>query len=299
MRKIIKTEKIYRVPLSPEMEDEPNFAGRVLQSFNEYDRDGNILLEMNYTSDGALNEKNEYTYDPEGRLMSMAIYGEDGDVLEKRAISRDEHGGITGETIVYLDGSEDTVEYRYDGDMLAEKVQFNDDGETENRETYAYEEGHVRIMERFNEDGEKTYRMENSFQNGVIRESRVWNAFEDEEYTMITTFNSEGSKLEECRYDGKNRLIGRNLYEEDDAGRVVSIVEEDREKKNTTEMEYDDHGRLARQVETDANGQLVSEVIRNYDEEGRLSDMEVLYLNRRMGTVVKNFLVYEYEFYDD
>jgi YD repeat-containing protein len=297
MSKIIKSEKIFRAPFHKENEDEPMLSEKALQSYNEYDPQGNLLLEISYDPEGSITEKNEYAWDAAGRLIRSVIYGDDGEILEKTEIHRDGKGNPVQEFIHYLDGSVDKVEYRYENELLKEKIQHNEDDEQESRETYDYEDGRIVLLERYDEEDRLVYQAKNTFENGVIRESRIWSSVEGETYTLVTLFNKEGRRLEECRYDEKEKMIERNLYEEDDKGRVIKVVEEDRNRKNTTELEYNDKDLLVYQVETDVHGQVVSEVHREYDSEGRIAGIDILYLDRRTGVLRRNYLLYEYEYF--
>lgn len=298
MSKKIKSEKIYSLAVAPGEQEQLNMEDALLQSVHEYDPLGNLILEITFNSDGSVNGRNEFVHDDQGNMTGMVIYGEEEEALETRRIYRDERGQIEKEEIIYLDGSVDTVTYMYEDGILKEKVQKNEDEEVEARETYEYEEGKVLQYQRYDEEGEVVYRQENRFDNGVLRESRIWVMEDGETYRQAVTYNGEGRRTEELKYDRKDRLIERNRYEEDETGKVVRVVEENTSRKNTTELKYDQQGRLLEQVETDLHGQIIHRVEREYDDQGVLKSARVNYLNRMTGSLGENFMWYEYEFYD-
>jgi uncharacterized protein YkuJ len=89
MSRKIKSEKIYRVTVIPGKEEETDLSEGILQSHHRYDVLGNLLLEENFSEDGSVTEKNEFTFDEQGRILGSVIYGEDDEALETRKVRRD------------------------------------------------------------------------------------------------------------------------------------------------------------------------------------------------------------------
>jgi hypothetical protein len=298
MSKKIKTEKIYQVPVTSEQQDGVDNSDRILNSVQEYDEKGNLIMEVTYHPDGSISDKNEYTYDENGNLMVSVIYGEEEDALESRKITRDEKGNPVIEEITYLDGSIDEVSYVYEGSLLKEKIQKTGEGDIEVKEIFDYEGDKLTTYEKFNEYDEKVYQIRNIFEDGLLRESEIRSSEDEEPYRQIIEYDESGNRKIELRYNKKDMLVERNVYEADGQGRVVRVIEENPSRKNHTEFSYDDAGRLTHQVEKDMNDKVVSEIHRSYNEDGRLSAARVEYMDRMLGAMRENRLVYEYEYYD-
>ncbi len=295
----IRTEKIYRIPFLEGEEPEPESDEKILQSLREFDKDGNLLLEISYSTEGGINEKNEFQYDRSGKLAKSLIYGDDDEPLESKVIYRDEKQKILKEEIIYLDGSIDIVEYRYQDESLKEKIQKTDEDEIELREVFDYQGDDLKHYERYDEDGRLVYRLDNTFEENKISQTEIFSTENGESTKQLVYFNDSGRREAELRYNSQGKLVEKNTFEEDEEGRVISMTEENLSGKNTTTMSYNNEGRLVSQEETDVNGQLISHLEREYDAEGRPQNARILYLDRRMGTIIENFLVYEYDFFEE
>lgn len=265
----IKSETIYRIDHVPGEEVNFNPDSGYKQSCQEYNPEGRILLELTYTFEGDISDRIEYHYDEKGRLKEALTFGENEELLERKELAWTDGDRISLEIIHYLDGSADFHEFFYDekGNLTGIQVR-NDDDEIEFEETYFYESDLVR-MERRDEDDELVYMMENTYLDGVLRERTIWSAEEEEPYTYVQRFNSAGHREEELRYNSQGQLSERNVYSLDSEGRIISMVEENRLRKNTTEFAYDGKGNVTFQKETDLNGELNHEVFRHYDETGQ------------------------------
>jgi len=267
----IKSETIYRIDHLPGEEIDPDQELNQKQSYREFDKSGNPIIEIAYTQDGEIADKIEYRYDEAGRLLETLVYGDDGDVLERKEEVRDHVGRVIRELTHYLDGTTDTHEYFYDdrGNLTGMQVK-DDENELELSEKYFYEDDRLIKIERFNEGNEVVFRQEDTYVNGVISTRKIWSSEEEEPFTVTHQFNATGHREQELRYNKRDQLIERNIYEEDEHGRVIRIIEENRQRKNTTEFTYDDLGNAVHQVETDLNGDINHEVFRVYSPEGDL-----------------------------
>jgi YD repeat-containing protein len=271
MSKKIKKETIYRLEHLPGEEIDIEQEFDLIQSCREYDESGNLVLEMAYSHDGVIVDKVEYRYDEAGRLIESLIYGEFDDILERRETLRDKDGHVTRELIHYLDGSSDSREYSYDekGNLIELRV-IDDEEELESSEKYFYEGDKVVKVERLDGNNELIFRQEDEYIDGIIGTRKIWSSEEDEPFTLIYKFNATGHREQELRYNSRDQLIERNIYEEDEHGRVIRIIEENKQRKNTTEFSFDEQGNVIRQVETDLNGDLNHEVFRVYNPDGDL-----------------------------
>lgn len=295
----IKSETIYRIDhvpgeeidLSLEFED-------AMQSFNEYDEAGHLVSEIAYTHDGDVADKVEYKYDDEGKLVETLIYGEDDEILERKEISWDENKRIKQEVIHYLDGSEDIHDFYFDenGNLTGIEVK-DDEDELEFSEKYTYAGGKVVKVERWDGDHELLFRQEDEFAEGILIKRTVFSAEESEPHTIIQNFNDRGHREEELRYDSREKLVERNIYEEDENGRLIRMVEENRQRKNTTEFSYDNKGNVIYQKETDLNGNVNHEIWRFYGPGGEPVKTTVEQLARPSMEKRAYTLVYKREIY--
>jgi antitoxin component YwqK of YwqJK toxin-antitoxin module len=298
MSKKIKNETVYRVNHLPGEEIDVSEEHDSKQSYHEFNEDGNLLLEIAYTQDGEVADKIEYRYDKNGRLLETKVYGEDEEVLERKEVVRDNNGRAIREITHYLDGSADIHEYYYNEDGLLTGFQVKDDeDEIESSEKYIYEGDKVVKVERWDGDNELIFSQEDKYENGVILSRKIWSAEDEEPYTFITEYNAAGHRVQERRFNSRDQLIERNIYEEDGNGRVVRIIEENKQRKNTTEFEFDERGNLIHQAETDLNGDLNHEVFRQYSDDGELLITTVEAVVKASGTVRAYSMIFRRDYY--
>jgi antitoxin component YwqK of YwqJK toxin-antitoxin module len=271
----------------------------ILQSSEEYDRNGNPLMEIACNSEGDIVDKNEYRYDGSGNVKETLIYGEDDDILERTVMERNPEGRLIRELVYYLDGSVDTRNFFYDQNgYLTGMEAVDDEDETEYSELYFYEGGKPIRIER-HEDNEIIFSQDDQYENNTIRSRKVWSSEDEEPYTLITEYNSHGRRIKEIRYDSRDNITERNTWEEDENGRVCRVVEENRQRKNTTEISHDEKGNIIYQKEVNVHGEVNHEVYRTYDENGRISRVQVEAVQRNTGEKMAYTLFYVYDYFED
>jgi YD repeat-containing protein len=298
MSKKIKSETIFRFDHMPGEEIDLDQEFDIRQSYHEFDEAGNLILELAYTHDGEIVDKIEYRYDEAGRLVESLIYGEYDDVMERRVAERDNDGRTTREMIHYLDGSADIHEYSYDekGNLISMKA-TDDEDELEFSEKYFYEGDKVVKVERCDGDDKVTFRQEDEYIDGVLRSRKIWSSEDGDPYTLVHQYTGTGRREQELRYNSRDQLIERNIYEEDENGRVVKIVEENKQRKNTTEFTFDEKGNVIRQVETDLNGDLNHEIFRVYNPDGDLIQTRIEAVLKPSGEQRAYSLIYKREMF--
>ena len=292
----IKSETIYRFDHLPGEEIDLDQEFDQKQSYRSFDESGKLLLEIAYTQDGDIADKIEYRYDKAGRLLETLVYGEDDEVLERKEEVRDNEGRVIRELTHYLDGSADTHDYFYDdlGNITGMHVK-DDEDELELSEKYLYEGEKVVKVERWDGDDKVIFRQEDEYVDGIISTRKTWSSEEEEPFTVINQFNATGLREQELRYNSRDQLIERNIFEEDEHGRVIRIIEENKQRKNTTEFSFDDQGNVIHQVETDLNGDLNHEVYRFYSPDGDLLQTTVEAVVKPSGGVRAYSLIYRRE----
>jgi hypothetical protein len=296
MSKKTKNETIYRVHHLPgeEIDFEQELENK--QSYHEFDESGRLILEIAFTQDGDIADKVEYRYDEGGRLLESLVYGEDDEVLERKEVVWNNDDKVIREITHYLDGSADTHEYLYDDHGILTGIQVKDDeDELESSEKYSYESGNVVKVERWNGDNKLVFRQEDEYIDGIIRNRKIWSSEEAEPFTVVHQFNAAGHREQELRYNSRDQLIEQNVYEEDENGRIVRLIEENRQRKNTTEFSFNDKGNVIRQVETDLNGDLNHEVFRVYSPDGEPLQTTVETVIKTTGERVAYSLIYQRE----
>ncbi|NTV84970.1 MAG: hypothetical protein HGA23_11840, partial [Bacteroidales bacterium] len=268
--------------------------------FHVYDENGHLVLEIAYTRDGEIADKVEYRYDGAGKLVETSIYGEDDEVLERKELIWMNDNRIKQEIIHYLDGSQDIHAFFYDetGKLTGMQV-MDDEDELELTENYFYEGDKVVKVERRDGEDEVIFRQEDELENGNLKMRTIWSAEEEEPFTIIQHYNAAGHREEELRYDSREKLVERNLYEADGNGRVLRMVEENKQRKNTTEFSYDEKGNVTYQKETDLNGELNHEVYRYYSPDGEPIKSTVEAVARPSFQKRAYTLIYRREYFQD
>lgn len=293
----IKSETVYRIDHLPgdEINLEDDLDGA--QSYNEFDENGHLVLEIAYTRDGEIADKMEYRHDGD-KLVETLIYGEDDEILERREMIWSDDQRLTQEIVHYLDGSVDIHNFFYDenGNLTGIEVK-DDEDELEYSEKYHYEGDKVVKVEKFNGDDELIFKQEDEYKDGSLRTRTIWSSEDEQAYTLVQHFNPRGHKVEELRYDEDEELIERNVYEEDENGRVVKLVEENKQRKNTSEFDYDEKGNVIHQKETSLTGELNHELWRTYDPDGEIIKTTVEYIGRPSMQLRAYTLIYKREYY--
>ena len=294
----IKSETIYRIDHVPgeEISPDQDLVGK--QTYHVYNEAGHLILEIAYNRDGDIADKMEYRYDEDEKLLETLIYGEDEEVLERKKIIWSDDNRILKETIYYLDGSEDIHEFFYNEKGNLTGIQAKDDeDEIEFSEKYFYEGEKVVKVEKWNGEDELIFKQENEYADNVLTTRTVWSSEEEEPFTVVQNFNARGHREEERRYDSREKLIERNIYEEDENGRVIRMVEENRLRKNTTEFSYDDKGNVTYQKETDLNGEINHEIRRYYGPDNEPVKTTVEMIARPSMQKLAYTLIYRRELY--
>lgn len=267
----LKNETVYRIDHIPGEEIDLDQEFENIHTHREYDAHGNLLMEITYTRDGSVADKILMDYDEKGNLTETRIFDEYGDILERKEVFYFPDNRIQKEMTYYLDGSYDLNEYFYDdnGRLTGMKVK-DDEDEPDYSERYYYDGEDVVKLERYDDEDELIFSQEDKYEEGKLVSRTTWSDEDDEPYTLVQNYSVHGHMVEELRYNSDNELVERNIYEEDENGRVFRLTEENRQRKNTTDFEYDDKGRVAYQKETDLHGDLNHELWRFFGPDGEL-----------------------------
>jgi antitoxin component YwqK of YwqJK toxin-antitoxin module len=297
----LKSESVYRVDLISGEEISQTEIEGTLISYQEYDRNGNIILEERTNPDGSFGEKYEHKYNDQGQLIESILYDEEDEILERKTITWISVDKASDETTHYLDGSSDTLHYIYDTDgKLIEKKLIDDEDELEMREVFEYNDGKLIRNEKFDGSGESVSKYELTYSDGgALTESSFWTSEGGDISTLVTTFFPSGRKASELKYNTGMNLVEKVTFEEDQQGRISRIIEEDPYKKNTTVLDYDEAGNLIRQEETNHEGRMNNHITRIFNESGNLVETKVAAAVRGMDVIHEYKLITEYEYFGD
>ncbi len=277
MTKKIQSITIYRKDLPPEGSDNGNPSEEHIVSRTIYHPEFNkITLEEQYGASGDLEQSTEFTYDEKGFLIREVLKEADGTVMEEKSYEADDHQRIAREYLHYADGSRDTINYAYDDDgNVIRKETVDADGDVEETFEYQYENGKLLHELIRDESDEIISETRYHYEDDRLTEVVSLDGIEGEERNRVYTYNEGGHRESVMLYDAEGNPLERVLLETDEKGRPVKVVEENRQKKNTLHLRYDDHGNVVFQEEFDLKGALVSRVERTYDEAGRLLESRI------------------------
>jgi hypothetical protein len=270
-----------------------------LESNIQLNENGETVSEEKFSVDGELEERNTYVFNEKGKLIEHALLYAAEDATEKRMLVRDDAGKLLKETKYYGGDPGEHTEYAYDdkGEPI-ERKNFDEEGNFISREVYNYDD------------------------KGGLSEQITY----DEKDVVISkvTYSSGADKsIEQCEYDGKNKLLNRTFVKFNDEGKevastqttpegklisaIVTIYDErgnvkERQFKDfyskTTRYQYDDKDRCIMQELFDGNGTLLRKNIYEFDEDGNLTSEQTYEMDTTRGGRDKHFETrYEYEFY--
>lgn len=301
MDKKIKSLSVYRknLVLKSSAADEP-VEEEFLVSESQYEPAfGKLVKETQFGEDGQVEQVMSYTYNENGFLTGEELLEADGSVLEKRSFEPDDQGRIATEFVHYADGSADRIAYVWDENgRVVKKERYDDDDELESAEIFEYD-GPLLVSER-SEDarGELLSQTLNTYENGMLTEVVSENHEEGLWYRKVYRYDESGHRQAATTYNQEGDPVERILFENDDQGRPLQIVDENRRQKNTLRLEYNERGDIIFQDEHDVNGELINSIERSYDELGRLLESHIVVRNLQRAISRSYTLRNEYSFFE-
>jgi hypothetical protein len=128
---------------------------------------------MRYNRQGEFEEMFDYQYDEKGNLVRERYYPAEDDIAEEKTFHRNEAGQISHVLKHYQDGSLDTITHEYnETGLLICCTTTNDEGETEQVETFEWENGEITGHQVTDENGDVIPEPENLIKQGESRVTR-------------------------------------------------------------------------------------------------------------------------------
>ncbi|MDZ7740480.1 MAG: hypothetical protein U5Q03_01645 [Bacteroidota bacterium] len=298
MSRKIKSSSIYRYNyiIQNINADEVDLEEYLYQYF-EYDETGNKILEVNFTPDGAVQDKTEKQYDDAGHLTEQKYFDGEDILAEHLSFERDEKGNILKEYLHYLDGSRDVTTYEYDeeGKLILKSLR-DDEDHLEMKEIYTYQNGKRVLYERYEEE-ELVKKEESGFdEEGNLINSRVTDHLQEDHFRLEHEYEN-GNRIRTFRYDEHDKLIEKLefRYEQEN---VKLVIQQTPAGKVVQQYEHDEKGNILKQEEFNKDNQLNNSIERIYDEDGNPLEAKV-YINLHGQGIDRNYILkYKYQFMD-
>jgi hypothetical protein len=179
--------------------------------YSEFDPEGRPLKEIKYNRQGEFEEMIAYGYDDRGNLVRESYYPEENEIAEEKTFVRNDAGVILHTLKHYQDGSIDTITFEYnEAEELIKRITTTDEGEVEQVETFAWENGEIVDHQIVDEDGELISLPDDS--NIKTSQSRV-------------THNEKGQLVteEELDEDGEVYMTVNRSYDDDGLANEVEV----------------------------------------------------------------------------
>lgn len=270
----------------------------VKSAYAEYDIDGHVLMEISFKPNGDAEQKCVNVYNKQGKLIEELLYNDEGEIDEKKTYEYNEKGNVIRELLYYLDGSFDTATFSYDeNDNLIEKITTDPDNELESKKILTYDKENLTSEISTDAEGNVINEVHIEYdEKGNETEVERYVAADDKTTRTEFFYNEAGKKSEVHTYsDGK--LVSKQFYEMNEKDQLVKIIEEDLYSKSLTDISYDDNGNMTEQLETDENGELNHRIIRKFNENNKLAEVNVT-IDRHGRGVNQNYMIqYQYEYF--
>jgi hypothetical protein len=267
--------------------------------FTEYNKDGNIIKEINFAPDGSTEEYVERKYD-KNQLVEELFYDEDNNLIERKTYQYNKQDKPETETKHYMDGSYDLHEYIYDNEgKLMKKICKDDENIVEQVDYFHYSEDKLIKHESYNDNNELVKKLTYNYDDkGNVSESSIFDEETNDDFRIVNEFNDKSERTGFLKYDSEGNLLEKSNFRYDNHGNIINIIDESPLVLNKTFMKYDSQGNMIMQEEYNENEQLNHRIERKFDPEGNILETRV-FIDYHGEGMNKNYLLkYEYEFFD-
>jgi hypothetical protein len=178
-------------------------------------------------------------FDEKGKLISESNFDFEGQITEK-----------------YV--------YKYENDLLVEKVTFYDETEEAEKEFHAYAQGlRTKTTIQYNEGYEETFIYEYD-QKGRLLSRKSEEEFGEKD---LYEYLNNNIILKQFDEDGNNYSTIRSTL--DTKGRVISKTVSDENGENQTDYVYDEFDRIGEEIEINLSDSSTKKNIIDYDSDGK------------------------------
>lgn len=306
MNKKIQKTTNFRVDYSMENPSNPDETDWIekstyLVSESEYDNNGNLILAKTYGSTGDINEHYKYIYNEKNQMVHEINFFDDIEIVEERFCTYDDSGKIAEEKIAYQEGGENIINYFYDElGNLVKRQQCDVDGNIEELELFEFEGGKLKKNILFNDENKEVSRHEFSYdENGNLLRNSFYSAEANENFVMENFYNEKGIREKSLRYNSKEQLVEKVIYTIDENENISEIIEENTKSFKKTRFTYDQNNNVIKQEEFNNNDELLSNIERTFNDDGKLAESLVFIQNPVENIRQMYASKYEYIYFDE
>ncbi len=213
--------------------------------FNE---EGLTIKEIRYNKNNEQEEIHEYTHDNNKKVIFHHWLMPLDEVEEAEKMERDSNGRLNREVKIYGGEEGESITYYYDEKGLVIAVEHKDEeGVLTSREDFTYNE------------------------HQLLSGRKLSDLAEGKNKSYEFFYNDKNNLVQQLEYDALGKLARKTLYEQDENGNDISIVQYNEKGDITQRMQsiYGDNGKLKKKI---SSGFFARIVEYDYDETGNLID---------------------------
>jgi hypothetical protein len=295
MRKVHKSVTVFRHSflagsMMDELKEEVEEVNGTMSSYTQFNEKGHIIREISYSSDEKPEQMTTYKYNDADQLMEEILFDEENEIAERKTYEYDDKGRMLKKLIHYADDTFDTMHYEYnENGLIMNKHIVDADGIEENKHVYEYEKGNLIRSAEYDNEGtllsEEAWKYD---EKGNEIEMTKWDKADDRLISTLVDYFENGDRQKVRVYNHEEELVEKILYEENEEGTLLRIIEEDPYNLNTTEFIYDERKNLIEQIELNREGEVNSRVTREYNEDNEMVET-VIFIDRHGAGVNQHY----------
>jgi YD repeat-containing protein len=235
----------------------------------EYDDAGHPVEVITFNLDGSVEHRYKYQYNSDGKVIDELLLEADNEVTEHRSMEYNSEGQLSKEYIHYLDETTDQLVFTYDKEgRLLSRRSIDSDGETGNYLVNVYDGKHLVSETEYDIAGEIITQRKIIYDEDAKITEEIFRTPE-EDYQILYNYDENGIASVRRRYNADKHLTERNTFTYDTEGRLSESFDETTSGIEITYTSYDSAGNIILQEEKTEDGELLSSIMRTYDELNR------------------------------
>ena len=266
MNQKAKYRRVYQTLYRNEDLSPENQVRRRLLSETFYDEADQVSEETLCNDTGQPEQLTAHHYN-DGLLVESITTDLVNDFSESERFAYDEAGRLIQKTRHFADGSEMVTTYQYDAKgRLIERKECDQEEGTCQLKRYQYEGDLLVELTETDEEGDvlESVKYRYDEQNQRIEVEMLAG---DDPGLVKTEYDEQSRQLAQRTYDTGGRLIAKSLWEYDD--KFVKETAETIQGTNITETTYDEAGRESSRKRTTPEGQILEQLSFAYHADGR------------------------------